>query len=71
MSNSEQDKIAPRELSVEEIKEYYELFVIAGRRAVEAGFDGVEIHGYVFSNWRFRWYDGWLLMRGEIVPMDS
>jgi len=35
----------PRELSVAEIEEIIEKFVEASRRAMEAGFDGIEIHG--------------------------
>jgi len=35
----------PKELSREEIEEIIEKFVNAARRAMEAGFDGVEIHG--------------------------
>jgi NADPH2 dehydrogenase len=35
----------PRELTREEIKEYIQLFVKASENAIEAGFDGVEIHG--------------------------
>ena len=39
------DKV-PRELTIEEIREYIELFAQAARNAVYgAGFDGVEIHG--------------------------
>ncbi|MEV6328002.1 alkene reductase [Streptomyces sp. NPDC051909] len=36
---------APRELTAEEIRETVEGFAAAARNAVEAGFDGVEIHG--------------------------
>lgn len=39
------DKPPTRELSVEEIKEYVELYAQAAENAVKAGFDGVEIHG--------------------------
>lgn len=35
----------PRALTVDEIEEIVEAFVAAARRAEEAGFDGVEIHG--------------------------
>jgi NADPH2 dehydrogenase len=35
----------PRELSVAEIKEYVQLFAKAAQNAMEAGFDGVELHG--------------------------
>ncbi|VDB93765.1 unnamed protein product [Peniophora sp. CBMAI 1063] len=35
----------PKALTVEEIKQYLELFAQAAKNAVQAGFDGVEIHG--------------------------
>ncbi|EDZ61308.1 NADH:flavin oxidoreductase/NADH oxidase [Sulfurimonas gotlandica GD1] len=35
----------PRELSVDEIKELVTKYVIGAKNAIEAGFDGVEIHG--------------------------
>ena len=35
----------PRELNIEEIQELVEKFAQAGRRAKDAGFDGVELHG--------------------------
>ena len=35
----------PRELTKEEIKEYVQLFAKAAENAIQAGFDGVEIHG--------------------------
>ncbi|KAF7305680.1 hypothetical protein HMN09_00821700 [Mycena chlorophos] len=34
----------PRPLTIEEIKEYVELYAQAARNAIEAGFDGVEVH---------------------------
>ncbi|TLS36236.1 NADH-dependent flavin oxidoreductase [Pseudalkalibacillus caeni] len=37
--------IVPKELSEEEIKEIVDAFGESARRAIEAGFDGVEIHG--------------------------
>ena len=37
--------VTPRELTVAEIKEYVQLYAKAARNAMEAGFDGVEIHG--------------------------
>ncbi|KAF8210831.1 hypothetical protein K438DRAFT_1569324 [Mycena galopus ATCC 62051] len=47
------DTITPRALTVEEIHEYVQLFVQAGKNAVDlAGFDGVEIHcanGYLLD----------------------
>jgi NADPH2 dehydrogenase len=39
------DSVIPRELTVPEIKEYVQLYAKAARNAIEAGFDGVEIHG--------------------------
>ena len=40
------DGAIPRELTIEEIKEYVELFAQAAENAIRrAGFDGVEIHG--------------------------
>ena len=42
--------IIPREMTVDDIQEYVQLFVKAAKNAVErAGFDGVEIHGWVNS----------------------
>lgn len=38
-------KPAPRALTTEEVKSYVEDHVEAAKRAVEAGFDGIEIHG--------------------------
>ncbi|KAJ7354233.1 hypothetical protein DFH08DRAFT_984601 [Mycena albidolilacea] len=47
------ETIIPRALTVDDIEEYVELFVQAGRNAVDhAGFDGVEIHsanGYLLD----------------------
>ncbi|VVT58558.1 uncharacterized protein SAPINGB_P006269 [Magnusiomyces paraingens] len=43
---------APRPLSVEEIKEYVQDYVHAAQNAIEAGFDGIEIHsanGYLLQ----------------------
>ncbi|WP_406229509.1 alkene reductase [Nocardia sp. NBC_01009] len=39
------DRPTPREMSVEDIAETVADFVTAARNAVEAGFDGVELHG--------------------------
>jgi len=39
------DFVVPRELTVEEIKQTVKDFATAARSAIEAGFDGVEIHG--------------------------
>jgi NADPH2 dehydrogenase len=35
----------PRELTVSEIQEYVQLYATAASNAIEAGFDGVELHG--------------------------
>ncbi|KAK7031848.1 putative inactive dehydrogenase EasA [Favolaschia claudopus] len=37
--------VAPRALTVPEIKEYAALYAQSAKNAIEAGFDGVEIHG--------------------------
>ncbi len=42
---SNKGSVVPRELTVAEIKEYVPLYAKAARNAIEAGFDGVEIHG--------------------------
>lgn len=39
------DFVAPRELSIDEIKQTVADFVLAAKNAIQAGFDGVEIHG--------------------------
>jgi NADPH2 dehydrogenase len=44
--------VVPHELTVAELKEYVELYTKAARNAIEAGFDGVEIHaanGYLLD----------------------
>jgi NADPH2 dehydrogenase len=38
------EHVLPRELSVAEIKEYVQLYTQAAKNAIEAGFDGVELH---------------------------
>jgi NADPH2 dehydrogenase len=40
----DEDVIVPRELTVAELKEYVQLYSKAASNAVEAGFDGVEVH---------------------------
>ena len=35
----------PRELSLEEIKQYVQDFTTAAKNGIQAGFDGVELHG--------------------------
>lgn len=37
--------VPPRELTMDQSREIIEEFIQAGRRALEAGFDGVELHG--------------------------
>ncbi|KAJ3513898.1 hypothetical protein NLJ89_g2698 [Agrocybe chaxingu] len=39
------DNATPRALTVPEIKEYVQLYAQAAKNAIQAGFDGVEIHG--------------------------
>ncbi|KAE9405239.1 FMN-linked oxidoreductase [Gymnopus androsaceus JB14] len=39
------DYPTPRPLTIDEIAEYTELYAIAAKNSIEAGFDGVEIHG--------------------------
>jgi NADPH2 dehydrogenase len=39
------EAVVPRELTGAELKEYAELYAQAAKNAIEAGFDGVEIHG--------------------------
>jgi len=49
---SNKESVTPRELTVAEIKEYVPLYAKAARNAMEAGFDGVEIHaanGYLLD----------------------
>src|SRR6266566_4789152 len=41
---SNKESVTPRELTAAEIKEYVQLYTRAARNAMEAGFDGVEIH---------------------------
>jgi NADPH2 dehydrogenase len=40
-----EERVIPRELTVSEIKKYVQLYAKAARNAMEAGFDGVELHG--------------------------
>ena len=39
------DFITPREMKIDEVKHTVQDFAAASRRAIEAGFDGVELHG--------------------------
>jgi NADPH2 dehydrogenase len=67
----------PRELTLPEIKEYVEMFAQAARNAIEAGFDGVEIHnanGYLLdqfvkevSNQRTDEYGGSIEKRSRLT----
>jgi len=44
--------VIPRELTVAEIKEYVQLYATAAKNAIQAGFDGVELHsanGYLLD----------------------
>ncbi|KAJ2920730.1 hypothetical protein H1R20_g16366, partial [Candolleomyces eurysporus] len=45
LSDRSADTPAPRSLTVAEIDKYVELYAQAARNAVDAGFDGVEVHG--------------------------
>ena len=53
LTRSDKDPVVvPRELTVAEIKEYVQLYAKAARNAMEAGFDGVEVHaanGYLLD----------------------
>lgn len=39
----------PHPLTVSEINDLVKEFAAAAKRALEAGFDGVEIHGYIMT----------------------
>jgi NADPH2 dehydrogenase len=41
----DEEQVIPRELTALEIKEYVQLYARAAKNAMQAGFDGVEIHG--------------------------
>jgi 2,4-dienoyl-CoA reductase-like NADH-dependent reductase (Old Yellow Enzyme family) len=45
VDGSEYASNPPKSMTIEEIKEVVESFGAAARRCIEAGFDGVEIHG--------------------------
>ena len=50
--SGEGEVVVPRELTVAELKEYVELYTKAASNAIEAGFDGVEVHaanGYLLD----------------------
>ena len=44
LSNATHEQV-PRELTISEIQEYSQLYSTAAKKAIEAGFDGVETHG--------------------------
>lgn len=46
LDGSEFASTPPKAMTVEEIKDTIQEFASASKRALEAGFDGVEIHGY-------------------------
>ena len=51
-NGGEGEQVVPRELTVAELREYVQLYSKAASNAVEAGFDGVEIHaanGYLLD----------------------
>lgn len=43
-------KEVPRELTVSEIKQYVQWYATAAGNAMQAGFDGIEIHGTLTSH---------------------
>lgn len=45
LDGSEYASTPPRPMTVEEIQETVKEYAAAAKRAIEAGFDGVEIHG--------------------------
>ena len=48
----DEEQVIPRELTASEIKQYVQLYAKAARNAMEAGFDGVELHaanGYLLD----------------------
>ncbi|KAH9055017.1 hypothetical protein EDB87DRAFT_1834488 [Lactarius vividus] len=48
----DRERVVPRELTTAEIKEYAQLYSKAASNAIEAGFDGVEVHaanGYILD----------------------
>ncbi|KAF8264533.1 putative NADPH2 dehydrogenase chain OYE2 [Lactarius quietus] len=50
--SGDKELVVPRELTVAEIKEYAQLYSKAASNAIEAGFDGVEVHaanGYILD----------------------
>ncbi|KAF8263966.1 hypothetical protein EI94DRAFT_1739652 [Lactarius quietus] len=50
--SGDKESVVPRELTAAEIKEYLQLYSTAARNAIEAGFDGVEVHaanGYLLD----------------------
>ncbi|MBU2491791.1 MAG: alkene reductase [Bacteroidetes bacterium] len=71
------ETVTPKEMSVEEIKQTINDFKSAAKNAVEAGFDGIEIHssnGYLFhqffnkcSNTRSDEYGGSIINRARIL----
>lgn len=49
LDGSEYAASPPRPMTTEEIQETVKEYVAAAKRACEAGFDGVEIHGEIIS----------------------
>ena len=45
LTGAEYSSTPPRPMTVEEIKDVTKEFAEAAKRCIEAGFDGVEIHG--------------------------
>ncbi|KAI9455417.1 hypothetical protein F5148DRAFT_1226078 [Russula earlei] len=49
---AEAEPLVPRELTIPELKEYVQLYATAAKNAIQAGFDGVELHsanGYLLE----------------------
>ena len=42
--SGEGEVVPPREFTAAELKEYVEMYIMAASNAIEAGFDGVEVH---------------------------
>ncbi|KRF60629.1 hypothetical protein ASG99_26335 [Bacillus sp. Soil768D1] len=72
------DAVVPREMTADEIDEIIKAFGEATRRAIEAGYDGVEIHGantYLIqqffsphSNRRIDKLGGWNAGKTYVLP---
>lgn len=45
MDGTEYAALPPRPMTIDEIQETVKEYAAAAKRAIEAGFDGVEVHG--------------------------